>query len=152
MRRALTLLSILFALSLSAQETLTLPKDNGKNTSFKESIEVGKKALEYFDSLCCRLRDIELVRACYTQHNQMVGFIGMNQMGHGITATVTVERCGRYVNYCFDNYKVDGTLLEEWLPTTSYPVAEQVKSAIFTNTVLVLAEVRNPGSANSMRR
>ena len=82
----------------------------------------------------------------------MVAYISMNQWGHGITATVTLERSGKCVNYCFDNYKVDSYPLDEWLPTTSYPIAEQIKSTIFTNTVMVLAEVRNPKTASSVRR
>ena len=65
MRNVITLMSMVAVLSLSAQETITLPKDNGKTTSFKESIEVGKKTSSaYFDSLCMRLKSIELVRAC----------------------------------------------------------------------------------------
>lgn len=152
MKRAITLFSILFALSLSAQEVITLPKDNGKTTSFRESIEVGKQATLYFDSLCCRLRDIELVHSCYMGKDQMVAYLNINQWGHGITATVTLDRCGKYVNYCFDNYRVDTYPLDEWLPTTKYEIAEQIKSTIFTNTVLILAEVRNPGSAKSLRR
>lgn len=132
--------------------SITLPKDNGKTTSFKESIEVGKRAEEYFDSLCCRLRSIELVQWCHTNKDQMVARLNMNQWGNGITATVTLTRCGRYVNYCFDDYRVNTYPLDEWLPTTKYEVAEQIKSTIFTNTVLILAEVRNPGVAKSMRR
>lgn len=153
MRNVITLMSMVAVLSLSAQETITLPKDNGKTTSFKESIEVGKKTSSaYFDSLCTRLKSIELVRACYFKQNQMVAYISMNQWGHGITATITLDRCGKFVNYCFDNYRVDTYPLDEWLPTAPYAVAEQMKSAIFTNTVMILAEVRNPGTASSMRR
>lgn len=137
---------MLLASSLVAAQNapIVLPMDNGKTTSFREAIDVGRQtSAAYFDTLCARLCGMNAVKTCFAERDRMVAHVSMNQWGHGITCTVTLDRRGKYVNYCFDNYRVDSYLLDEWLPTVKYEVAEQIKGFIFARTVLILAEVKN---------
>ncbi len=135
-------------LCVFAQQPISLPKDNGKTTSFCESMELAKGASSFYDSAITRVSESKLVKTMVINGNETVAYINYNQMGQGIFGKFTFSRSGKYVNYCIQDFRVNGKPLEEWLENANATIAEQVKSSIFSTSVLLIASMK--GTSNSL--
>jgi len=147
MKRIVTLLATILitagAFSQGNRDMLVLPKDNGSTISFCESINIGQEADAYFDSVCTRIQRLEHMKGAVMSDYKMVIYMHFNQMGHGVFGTLTMTHTGEYVNYCFQDYRIDSYPMEEWLTFASPNAVESVKSAVFSKTVITIAAMKH---------
>lgn len=154
MRNTTLLLSSLIAATCLSQiqpHPIALPKDNGKTVSFCESMEMGKDASAFYDTACVRLGELTFIKSISVNDNEVTAYMQMSEMQQGIFGSITISRNGRYVNYCVQDFMVNGQPLDNWLSTANTTVGEQVKSRIFSNTVILVAHFKGNGTALSLR-
>lgn len=150
--RYITLVACAFLTTLCfAQQSMMLPKDNGRTTSFCESLELGKEAKAFYDTACVRLSTYKPIRTMTVNDNEMIGHLHFTEAQQGIYGRVTIVRSGRYVNYCIQDFRVNNMPFEEWLGTANSTIAEQVKGRIFSVSVLLVASVKNTTTSLTQR-
>lgn len=126
-----------------AQQPISLPKDNGKTTSFCETMDMGSEAKEIYDTTCTRMQKYAIIRQVIIARNEATAFMSFSEMQQGVYGKVTIVRRGKYISYCVQDFMVNNIPLDEWLNTSHPIMAEQVKGRIFSSTVLLIASIKN---------
>ena len=135
-----------------AQEySFDLPRDNGSTISFSETMEKGGKSTSFFNAACQRVQAMGSVVAFDRDGHQALAELRIADPTYNIVCVLNlVQEKGR-VHYSFNHYNVDGVSLDNWLALASKKDADRVKSSVFSQTVVTIAEMKGQHALTSMK-
>lgn len=140
---SLCMLLFLCGICQDMDAPLKLPRDNNRAVSFCSSFDVDGDIDGKFHSACTSALTLPYMTVLSLSDRHMMAMMKVDVADRTITGRLTMDQKRGHLSYSVQDYRVDDILLDEWLGSASNAsAAEQVKSAIFSRTVLVISEMK----------